>query len=119
VPQHTAQMIPLHCLSMPVRCDLVPALMLPLPGALDYASTRCVHTSVSASASVTRAYSQRPALMPVLADPESGAAPYVRTFACTTDVFFDDLPKELIEAYIASGEPASCGLRCSWCLWGM
>lgn len=50
---------------------------------------------------------QRPALLPVLADPESGAAPYVRTFACTTDVFFDDLHKELIEAYIASGEPAA------------
>jgi septum formation protein len=29
----------------------------------------------------------------------------VRTFACTTDVYFDALPKELIEAYIASGEP--------------
>jgi hypothetical protein len=37
------------------------------------------------------------------ADPVTGAAPYVRTFACSTEVCFDDLPKELIDAYIASG----------------
>ncbi len=31
------------------------------------------------------------------------AAPYIHTFSCTTDVTFDELPPELIRAYIESG----------------
>ena len=51
-------------------------------------------------------------LLPLLtlhADPKTGQAPLVHTFSQTTNVVFDDLSPEVINAYIESGELSECG----------